>query len=126
MGDPRLDKLLWSLRIFKTRPLATEACRAGRVVIGDSAAKPGRDVHVGEVLSIRHDGMTRTLRIVALPSSRLSAKLVPDHIEDLTPPAEYERRRQDGIERSLASKISVGKPSKRERKELNRLLDGGI
>ena len=59
MNDPRLDKLLWSLRVFKTRPLATAACRSGHVRIGELEAKPGRDVHVGEVLVLDPDPAIR-------------------------------------------------------------------
>jgi len=74
MDDPRLDKWLWSVRVFKTRPLATAACRAGKVLIGELEAKPGRDIHVGETVTVRLGALTRTVRVVGLPRSRVSAK----------------------------------------------------
>ena len=128
MDDPRLDKLLWSLRVFKTRPLATAACRNGRVQIGELEAKPGPDVHVGEVLRVRIGIMTRTLKIVALPRSRVSAKQLPEFMTDLTPPAEYERAKQAGFEHRLARERGMGRPTKKERRDIAKLFgfdDGG-
>jgi ribosome-associated heat shock protein Hsp15 len=128
MNDPRLDKLLWSLRVFKTRPLATAACRSGHVRIGELEAKPGRDVHVGEVLSVRIGAMTRTIKLVALPRSRVSAKQLPEFMTDLTPPAEYERAKQAGFEHRLARERGMGRPTKKQRRDISKLFgfdDGG-
>lgn len=130
MDDARLDKLLWCLRVYKTRPAATEACRAGHVLIGGREAKPGRDVHRGEVLAVHGGGIVRSLRIIAFPPSRVGARLLPDYLEDLTPPAEYERQRQAHLESTLARLRGEGRPSKKERRDLNRLFategdDGG-
>lgn len=122
MDDPRLDKWLWSVRVFKTRPLATAACRAGHVKIGDLEAKPGRDVHVGEVVTVRLGLVTRTLRVVALPRSRVAARQVPEYLADLTPVAEYERAKQAGIEHMLARERGLGRPTKKDRRDLGRLF----
>src|SRR4051812_4307191 len=102
MDDPRLDKWLWSVRVFKTRPVATAACRAGKVLIGELEAKPGRDVHVGEVVTVRVGAVTRTLKVLGLPRSRVGAKQLPEFLGDLTPAAEYARAKQAGIEHMLA------------------------
>ncbi len=123
MPDVRLDKLLWSLRVFKTRPLATAACRAGRVAIGEHDAKPGRDVRVGEVLLVRLEGITRTLQIRALPPSRVGARQLPEYVSDLTPPAEYERARQAGLEQRLARQRGEGRPTKKERRTMTALIE---
>ena len=123
MDDPRLDKWLWCVRVFKTRPLATAACRAGKVLIGELEAKPGRDIHVGEVVTVRIGAITRTLKVVALPRSRLAAKQLKDYLEDLTPAAEYERAKQAGIEHLLARQRGEGRPTKKERREMGRLFD---
>ena len=123
MEDPRLDKLLWFLRVYKTRPLATAACKAGHVEIGGLEAKPGRDVHVGEVLTVRAGGVTRTLRILALPGSRLGARLLPGFIQDLTPESEYARARQAALEHRLARERGVGRPSKKDRRDMTRLFE---
>jgi ribosome-associated heat shock protein Hsp15 len=118
MNDPRLDKWLWSVRVFKTRPLATAACRAGKVLIGQLEAKPGRDVHVGETITVRIGVITRTLKVAGLPHSRVAAKLLPEFMVDLTPPAEYERAKQAGIEHMLARQRGLGRPTKKDRRKM--------
>jgi len=122
MDDLRLDKWLWSVRVFKTRPLATAACRAGRVFIGELEAKPGRDIHVGETVTVGVGVITRTLKVVALPRSRVSAKQLPEFMTDLTPPAEYERAKQAGIEHMLARQRGLGRPTKKDRRDMGRLF----
>lgn len=123
MDDPRLDKWLWSVRVFKTRPDATAACRAGKVLIGELEAKPGRDIHIGETVTVRVGVITRTLKVVGLPKSRVGAKLLPTYVEDLTPAAEYERARQAGIEHMLARERGQGRPTKKDRRDMGRLFD---
>ncbi len=125
MGDPRLDKLLWSLRVFKTRPLATAACRAGHVLIGELEAKPSRDVHIGEVLVVRVGVITRTIKIVAILRSRVSTKRLPEYMTDLTPASEYERAKQAGIEHMLARQRGMGRPTKKERRDISELFGFG-
>jgi ribosome-associated heat shock protein Hsp15 len=122
MDDPRLDKWLWCVRVFKTRPLATAACRAGKVLLGELEAKPGRDIHVGEVVTARIGALTRTLKVVGLPRSRVAAKQLPEFLQDLTPPAEYERAKQAGIEHLLARQRGAGRPTKKERRDMGQLF----
>ncbi len=122
MDDPRLDKWLWSVRVFKTRPLATAACRTGKVMIGELEAKPGRDIHVGEIVTVRLGALTRTVKVVALPRSRVAAKQLPEFMADLTPAAEYERAKQAGIEHLLARQRGEGRPTKKDRREMGRLF----
>jgi ribosome-associated heat shock protein Hsp15 len=119
-NDCRLDKWLWSVRVFKTRPEATDACRAGKVLVGTLEAKPGRDVHVGEIVSVKVGLVQRTLKIIGLPRTRVGAKLLPGFMEDLTPAAEYERARQAGVEHMLARER--GRPTKKDRREISRLF----
>ena len=122
MDDPRLDKWLWSVRAFKTRPLATAACRAGKVLVGELEAKAGRDVHVGETVTVHLGVVTRTLKVVALPRSRVGAKQLPEFMTDLTPPAEYERAKQAGIEHLLARQRGMGRPTKKDRRDMSELF----
>lgn len=122
MDDPRLDRWLWSVRVFKTRPLATAACRAGKVSIGELEAKPGRDIHVGETVTVRVGVITRTLKVAGLPRSRVAARQLPEFMTDLTPAAEYERARQAGIEHLLARQRGEGRPTKKDRREMGRLF----
>jgi ribosome-associated heat shock protein Hsp15 len=122
MENARLDKLLWSLRVYKTRPVATAACRAGHVLIGELEAKPGRDVHLGEVLVVRTGVTTRTLKVIAIPRSRISAKRLPEFMTDHTPTAEYERAKQADIEHKLARQRGMRRPTKKERRDISELF----
>ncbi|MBL9214145.1 MAG: RNA-binding S4 domain-containing protein [Opitutaceae bacterium] len=122
MDDPRLDKWLWSVRVFKTRAEATAACRAGRVTIGDLEAKPGREIHVGEVVTVRTAAVTRTLQVAGFPRSRVGAAQLPAYLTDLTPAAEYARAKQAGLEHLLARQRGQGRPTKKDRRDLGRLF----
>lgn len=119
----RLDKWLWGVRLFKTRILAGEACSSGAVRVNDREAKPGRDVHAGETITVRQGSITRTLRLKDCPSSRVGAKLVSDYYEDLTPPAEFEKLKT--LDESGAPTLikSHGRPTKRDRRQLEQLFD---
>ena len=88
----RIDKWLWAVRLFKTRSQATAACAAGKVRIGDQPVKPSRSTRIGEVITAKVGDVTRTVKVVELLEQRVGAKLVPDYLEDLTPPSEYEKR----------------------------------
>ena len=122
MSDARLDKWLWSVRVFKTRAEATAVCRNGRVQVNGLDAKPGRDLHAGEIVTAHVGVVTRTLKVVALPRSRVAAKLLPEFLQDLTPPAEYERAKQAALEHLLARERGRGRPTKRDRRDLARLF----
>lgn len=119
----RLDQWLWAMRIFKTRSLAGSACRAGSVTINDLAAKPGRDVHAGEVIVVQQGLFRRTVQVVAVPRSRVGAKLVPQYCTDLTPPEEYARARERSVQQLLAREKGSGRPTKRDRRLLDRFLE---
>jgi ribosome-associated heat shock protein Hsp15 len=122
MSEGRLDKLLWSLRLYKTRPLATDACEAGRVAVGQHEAKPGRKVHAGEIIVVRLELATRTIRVTAIPASRVGAKQLPQFMDDLTPPAEYERAKQAAVEAALARQRGAGRPTKKQRREIGKFF----
>ncbi|MEO6568027.1 MAG: RNA-binding S4 domain-containing protein [Opitutaceae bacterium] len=119
----RLDKWLWAVRVFKTRPLATEACRRGMVEINGLVAKPARAVHPGEVVVIQQPQLTRTLRVVAVPPSRVGAKLLADFLVELTPPAEFQRQRERGLQHVLERPKGAGRPTKRERRSIDRFFN---
>lgn len=119
----RLDKWLWAVRVFKTRALATDACRAGNVTINDLPAKPGRDVHAAELVAVQLGLVTRTLRVVGVPRSRVGAKLVAEFCTDLTPESEYDRARVHRMQQVLAREKGSGRPTKRERRLMDRIFD---
>jgi len=118
----RLDKWLWAVRLFKTRALATDACRAGSVIIADQPAKPAREVHAGEIVIVRQGIIARTLRVVAVPRSRVGAKLVPDFCTDLTPASEFEKLRTQRLQHVLAREKGSGRPTKRDRRLIDHLF----
>jgi len=118
----RIDKWLWSVRLFKTRALATDACKAGSVLIGDQAVKPAREARVGEIVRVRLGLITRTLEVVAVPKSRVGAKLVPAYCKDLTPAEEFERLRVQRIQHVLAREKGTGRPTKRDRRQIERFF----
>ena len=90
MGEVRVDKWLWAVRIFKTRSLATDACKKGRVSIGGVTVKPSRTLQRGDIVSVRKPPVEYSFRVVELLASRVGAKRVPEFMENVTPAAQYE------------------------------------
>ena len=118
----RLDKWLWAIRVFKTRALATDACRAGVVEVNAQPAKPAREVHAGETVTVKQGLVLRTLIVVAVPESRVGAKLVPNFCTDMTPPEEFAKQREYRLQHVLAREKGSGRPTKRDRRDLDRLF----
>ena len=114
----RVDKWLWSVRLFKTRSLATQACAAGHVRVNEHAVKPARALRPGEVVSVQLGEMTRTIKVIGLPASRVGASLVPRYYEDLTPPSEYEKVREKKVAPVGSRPKGSGRPTKKERRIL--------
>lgn len=108
--------------MFKTRALATDACRAGSVEIAGQPAKPARDVHVDEVITVRVGVVTRTLRVVGVPPSRVGARALAAYCVELTPPEEFEKARTQRVQHLLARERGGGRPTKRDRRVLDRLF----
>lgn len=121
MDEIRVDKFLWCVRLYKTRSIATEECRKGKIRINDEPVKPSRTVSVNEKFSIHDKGIVRTFKILSLLKNRVGAKLVPDHLKDLTPEKEYSKLtslRSRGFERR---ERGSGRPTKRERRDIDKL-----
>ncbi|ATC66077.1 RNA-binding protein [Nibricoccus aquaticus] len=120
----RIDKWLWCVRIFKTRGLATEACRAGEVEVGGQVAKAAREVRVSEVVGVRQGVMVRTLGVRGLPVARIGAKRVGEFCEDLTPPEEFAKLREQRVQQVLARDKGTGRPTKRDRRAMDEFFGG--
>ncbi|HUL53229.1 MAG TPA: RNA-binding S4 domain-containing protein [Opitutaceae bacterium] len=118
----RIDKWLWAVRLFKTRSQATDACRAGSVTVAGRPVKASRDVRPGEVVVVRQGLIRRTLKVRAVPPARLGARLVADYCEEQTPPDEFARARAHRVQQFLARAKGSGRPTKRDRRLLDRLL----
>jgi ribosome-associated heat shock protein Hsp15 len=118
----RVDKWLWAVRVFKTRPLATAACREGKVSVGELVAKPARTVRAGEIVTVRQGVMQRTLRVVAAPESRVGAVRLPEFYVDLTPPEEFAHAREHRAQLVNTRAPGAGRPTKRDRRLQDRFL----
>ncbi|MCX4264766.1 MAG: RNA-binding S4 domain-containing protein [Muribaculaceae bacterium] len=121
----RIDKWLWAVRIFKTRSVATDACKKGRVTVGDNVApvKPSRLLEVGDVVHVRKSPVTYTFRVKALTQNRLGAKLVPDYAENITPQEQYDLLEVVKISGFIDRQKGLGRPTKREGRDLARFTE---
>jgi len=119
----RIDKWLWAVRLYKSRSLATAACLGGQVKIADQSVKPSREVRVGEVMVALSGRVQRTLKVLALLDQRVGAKLVPQYLEDLTPPEEYERARQEHEAAVIQYPQGWGRPTKKQRRQIEGLWE---
>ena len=119
----RIDKFLWSVRIFKTRSIASEACRRGRIVINDIQVKPSRCVVRDEIITVKKLPVVYTYRIIQPVENRVSANIVNNYIEDLTP--EQEKIKLDIRHAGFSGyrERGSGRPTKKERRSLDRLTD---
>ena len=120
----RIDKYLWAVRVFKTRSLATDACRKGKVIIDEIQVKPSRAVKEGDVIQVKRTPVIYSYRVKKLLGKRLSAKLVVDYVEDITPEEELKKLEIKDtffIKRDRGS----GRPTKKERRIMDRLRSDG-
>lgn len=116
----RIDKWLWAVRIYKTRSLATEACRSGKVIISDVEVKPSREVKTGEIVILKTGPIRKTFKVLGLIENRVSAKLVTQFMEDLTSPEEYKKIEMIRDTRFISRERGAGRPTKRERREIDK------
>ena len=115
-NETRIDKWLWAVRLYKTRTLAADACRNGDVLINAQRVKPSRDVHVAEILTAKTGSVQRRVKVLGFPPSRVGAKLVPQFLEDLTPPSEYEKPREFTPAPQFTWSKGMGRPTKKSRR----------
>lgn len=119
----RLDKWLWATRFFKTRSLAAEACRKGRVKMGEKALKPGYPVKVDDLLILRKEGLTQTIKVLDILEKRVGAQVAAAFFEDLTSPEEYQKQKEYRENSILFRTTRKGRPTKKERRDIERLLE---
>lgn len=117
----RVDKYLWSVRLYKTRSQATDACRSGKVTINEQEVKPSREVKEGDIISISKDSIIRTIKIIQLLKNRVGAKLVDQYMEDLTPQEEYDKLVTIKSKKFEYRQRGLGRPTKRERRDIDHL-----
>lgn len=115
----RIDKWLWAARIFKTRSIASDACKNGRVTIGGVNAKPSRTVKVGDVVSVKKAPVTYSFKVLKTIEQRVGAKLVPEIYENVTDPKQYELLEMSRISGFVDRARGTGRPTKKERRALD-------
>lgn len=118
-NEARLDKWLWAARIYKTRTLAADACKNGRVAINGAQAKPSRSLKVGDEVSVRKPPVTYTFRVLQAIEKRVGAKLLPEILENITPPEQYEVLEMSRISGFVDRARGTGRPTKKERRALD-------
>jgi ribosome-associated heat shock protein Hsp15 len=123
MKDPaavRIDKWLWAVRVYKTRSQATEACRQGRVSIGGRVVKPSRDARIDDIISAKTGDLTRTVKVLKTLEQRVGAQAAKEFAEDLTPPSEYEKRREPVLQPLFYRPKGTGRPTKKDRRQMEK------
>ena len=126
LSEVRIDKWLWAVRIFKTRTIATEACKKGRVSIAGVTVKPSRTIKVGDVIDVRKPPVTYSFRVLDLAENRMGAKLVPNFMENITPPEQYELLELIRISGFVDRQKGLGRPTKRDGRALRQFAEADL
>jgi len=119
MNEARIDKWLWAARIFKTRTLAAEACKKGRISIGNTQLKPSKMIKVGEIINVRKPPITYSFKVLQTIEKRIGAKLLPEILENVTDPTQYELLEMSKISGFVNRARGTGRPTKKERRDLD-------
>ncbi len=117
--DARIDKFLWSVRIYKTRTIAAEAIKKGRISMGGTQVKASRTVKAGDTVDVRVPPATRSFKILDIPRSRVGAKLVPNYITEVTAPDQLEIIELQKLAASMNRQKGLGRPTKKDRRDID-------
>ena len=119
----RIDKYLWAVRLYKTRSLASEECKKGKVTINGMNVKPSREIKEGETILLRRPPITRSYKIIALAENRMAAKMVPEFMVETTPASELEILE---VQKSMSidnRERGTGRPTKKDRRDMDDFFD---
>lgn len=119
MAEARIDKWLWATRVFKTRTIAAEACKKGRICIGGSQVKASRLVKPGDVIQVRKPPITYSFKVLQPIEKRVGAKLVAEYLENVTTPDQYELLEMSQISGFVDRARGTGRPTKKDRRSLD-------
>ena len=125
-NEVRIDKWMWATRIFKTRTIAAEACKKGRVSVSGTTVKPSRTIKIGDIIQVRKPPVTYSFKVLALTENRMGAKLVPEFLENVTPPEQMEILELSRISGFINRSKGMGRPTKRDSRELKNLPNNNI
>jgi ribosome-associated heat shock protein Hsp15 len=122
-GEVRIDKWLWAVRLFKTRSIAIEACKKGRITIKGVTVKPSRMIKVGDVIEVRRPPVTYSFEALNLTENRMGAKLVPDFVKDVTPASQLEILEMSKVSGFVDRARGTGRPTKKDRRDLEQFTE---
>ena len=125
-SEARIDKWLWAARVYKTRTLASDACKNGRITINGALAKPSRTVKVGDQVGVKKSPITYTFCVLQAIEKRVGAKLLPEVFENITPPEQYELLEMNQISGFIDRARGTGRPTKKDRRALDDFADTPI
>ncbi len=120
----RIDKFLWAVRLFKTRSISAEACKKGKVSMGNLPVKSSRLIKVNDEIDVRIPPITRKYKVLALAEKRMGAKLTPGYIKDITTPDQLEILELSKLAGNPGRDRGLGRPTKKDRRDLERLQEG--
>jgi heat shock protein 15 len=123
MNEARIDKWLWAARIFKTRSIAADACKNGRVTLNGMNLKPSRTIKEGDVVSVKKPPVTYSFKVLKTIEQRVGAKLLPEIYENVTDPKQYELLQMSRISGFIDRAHGTGRPTKKERRALDAFVD---
>lgn len=119
----RIDKWLWAARIFKTRSIAADACKNGRVTMDGINVKPSRSIKAGEVIDVRKPPVTYSFKILKPIENRVGAKLIPEVYENVTDPKQYEILEMSRISGFVDRARGTGRPTKKDRRQMDAFIE---
>lgn len=120
----RIDKYLWAIRVFKTRSEAAEACRSGKVYVNEAQVKSSRDIKAGDSIEVRKGAVHYRYNVIEPIDKRQGAKLVDQYAENVTPQSELDKLLAPVETIFLKRERGSGRPTKKERRDIDRLMDG--
>lgn len=119
----RIDKYLWCIRVFKTRSIASEACKKGHIKIEDANCKPSKEVYGNELIRVRKNQINYKIKVLDIPTSRVGAKLVDLYRKDVTPKEEFEKTELLKYSKDYYRKKGAGRPTKKDRRDIDGYYD---
>ncbi len=119
----RIDKYLWCIRLFKTRSIATDACKKGHIKIGGVSLKPSKDIFGNEEITVRKNQINYKIKVLDIPPNRVGAKLVDLYRKDLTPKEEFEKTELLKYSKDYYRKKGTGRPTKKDRRDIDDYYD---
>jgi len=119
----RIDKYLWCTRYFKTRSIATEACKKGHIKINGNSVKPSKEVYIGEKIMVRKNQIPYELVVLDIPPGRVGAKLVDLYRKDMTPKEAFVNQEMLKVSKDYYRKKGIGRPTKKDRRDLEDYIE---